>query len=98
MLYVDDGAFPFEYWKQLTLVAQLISDHFKRFGMEMHIRRGGGFSKIECMFFPPPGLFKNKEILPASENGILDGLLYRPNTVRAKEEERLVGQRQSIIG
>ena len=41
MLYVDDGAFPLEDREQLALGAQLIFDHFKRFGLEMHIGRGG---------------------------------------------------------
>ena len=42
VLYVDDGAFPFKYREQITLGAQLIFDHFKLFGLEMHISRGGG--------------------------------------------------------
>ena len=45
VLYVDDGAFTSEYRKQLTLVAQLIFDHFKRFGLEMHIGRVGKSSE-----------------------------------------------------
>ena len=75
VLYGDDGAFTFEDQKQLTLGAQLIFDHFKIFGLEMHIGRGEKASKTECVFFPPPGFFKNKHILPASENGSLDELV-----------------------
>ena len=88
MLYVDDGAFPFEDWEQLTLGAQLIFDHFKRFGMEMNIGRGEKSSKTECVFFPPWGFFKKKHILPASENGMLDESVERPKPVCAKEEEK----------
>ena len=88
MLYVDDGTFPFEDWEQLTLGAQLIFDHLNIFGLEMHIWQGEKFSKTECVFFPPPGLFKKKNILPASENFRLDELVERPKTVLAKEEEK----------
>ena len=88
VLYIDDGAFMFEDRKQLTLGAQLIFDHFKRFGMEMHIGRGGKASEIECLFFSLPGFFKKKHILPASENVRVDELVERPKTVRAKEEEK----------
>ena len=42
VLYVDDGAFPFEDREKLTFGAQLIFDHSKIFGLEMHIGRGGG--------------------------------------------------------
>ena len=65
VLYVDNGAFPFEDWKKLKLGAQLIFDRFKIFGLEMHIGQGGGSSKTECVFFPQPGLFKKEHILPA---------------------------------
>ena len=50
VLYVGDGDFPFEDQEQLTLGAQLIFDHFKIFGLEMHIRRGGKSSKTERVF------------------------------------------------
>ena len=66
ILYVDDGAFLFEYQEQLTLGAQLIFGHFNVFGMDMHIRRGGESSNTEFVFFPPLGLFKKKHIFPAS--------------------------------
>ena len=41
VIYVNNGAFMFKDRKQLTLGAQLIFDQFKRFGLEMHIGRGG---------------------------------------------------------
>ena len=40
VLYIDDGAFPFEYRDQLVKGVQLIYDHFKRFGLDMHIGKG----------------------------------------------------------
>ena len=85
VLYVNNGTFPFEYWEQLTLGAQLIFDHFKIFGLEMNIGRGEKSSKTECVLFPTPGFFKKKQILPASENGRLDVLVVRPKTVHEKE-------------
>ena len=51
ILYVDDGAFPFEDRDQLTKGVQLIYEHFKRFGLEMHIGKGAKSSKTECVFF-----------------------------------------------
>ena len=51
VLYVDYGALPFEDWDQLTKGVQSIYDHFKRFGLEMHIGRGAKPSKTECVFF-----------------------------------------------
>ena len=88
MLYVDDGAFPFEDREQLMLGAQLIFDHFKIFGLEMHIGRGGKSSKTECVLFPPTGFFKENQILPASENNILDALIEMPKTVCETEEKK----------
>ena len=75
VLYVDDGAFPFEDREQLTEGVQLISDHFKRFVLEMHIGRGKKMSKTGCVFFPPPDFFWRKQILPAQENGGIDALI-----------------------
>ena len=88
VLYVDDGALTFEEQKQFTLDAQIIFDHLKRFGLEMNIRRGGNFSKAECVVFPPPWLSKKKRILPTLENGMLDKLVERLKTVRTKKEEK----------
>ena len=71
VLYVDDGDFPFEDRDQLTKGVQLIYDHFKRFGFEMHIGRGAKPSKTDCVFFPPPGFFKRRQILPSMDNGVI---------------------------
>jgi hypothetical protein len=53
LLYVDDGAFLFETLEELTRGANYIHDHFKVFGLKMHIGRDGGKSKTECVYFPP---------------------------------------------
>ena len=69
VLYVDDGAFPFKNCEQLTCGLSLIYLHFTRFGLEMHVVRGKKVPKTECIFFPPPGFFIWKSIMPAV-NGI----------------------------
>ena len=60
VLYVDDGAFPFENRLQLELGLSLIHNHFIKFGIEMHIGRGNKASKTECIFFPTPEFFHQK--------------------------------------
>ena len=65
VLYVDDGAFPFKDHEQLTRGLSLIYSHFTCFGLEMHVGRGEKDSKTECIFFPPPGFFGRKGIMPA---------------------------------
>ena len=51
VLYVDNGTFPFEDRYQLAKGVQLIYDHFKQYGLEMHIGKGVKPSKAECVFF-----------------------------------------------
>ena len=60
VLYVDNGAFPFEDRLQLELGLSLIHNHFVKFDLDMYIGRGNKASKTECIFFPPPG-FSPKE-------------------------------------
>ena len=69
VLYVDDGAFPFENRLQLKLGLSLIHNHFVKFEIEMHIGRGNKASKTECIFFPPPGFFHQKKIVSCEING-----------------------------
>ena len=71
VLYVNDGAFPFEDRYQLAKGVQLIYDHFKLFGLEMHIGIGAKPSKTDCVFFPPQVFLKRKQTLPAMENGVI---------------------------
>ena len=47
VLYVDDGAFTFEDQDQLTRGLNLIYQHFARFRLKMHIRKGKKSSKAK---------------------------------------------------
>ena len=91
---MENGALPFEDRDQLTKRLQLIYDHFKQFGLEMHIGRGAKPSKTEYVLFPPPGFFKRKKILPAMENGVIKAMVEKTRTVRylhegkCRQEER----------
>ena len=58
MLYVDDGAFAFDARKETESVSNLVSKHFNRFGLQMHIGSKSKPSKTECVFLPAPGHFK----------------------------------------
>ncbi len=62
-LYVDDGAFPFNTQDSLSKGMNLVFKHFARFGLEIHIGRNGGESKTECVFFPPPQFFQQRQSL-----------------------------------
>ena len=86
VLYVDNGDFPFENREQMTNGVQLISDYFKRFGLEMHIGRGTKISKTECVFFPPPGFLWRKQNTPAKENGEIDALTEKVKVVKESHE------------
>ena len=54
LLYVDDGAFTFQSWKELELGSSVIRDqcptNARRYSLES--------IKTEAVFFPQPGLFK----------------------------------------
>ena len=43
-------------------------------------------SKTECIFFPPPGFFRRKQILPAEENGGIDALIEKFKVVKESHE------------
>ena len=62
---MDDGALLFEDRDQLTRGLSLIYSYFTRFSLDMHVGRGEKASKTECVFFPPPGFFGRKSIMPA---------------------------------
>ncbi len=57
-LYVNDGAFIFMMCADLTKGLDLNYKHYAHFGLEMHIGREGSPSKTECVFFPPPRVFR----------------------------------------
>jgi hypothetical protein len=54
LLFVDDGAFLFDSPDQLKKGASILYDHFRKFGLKMHIGRDNEKSKTEIMYFPPP--------------------------------------------
>lgn len=54
-LYADDAGIIFESREKLLEGTQLIYDHFKRFGLTMHVGRDGAASKTEAMYFPGAG-------------------------------------------
>ena len=68
VLYVDNGAFTFEDHNQLTQGLTLISHHFTRFGLEVHLGKGKKSSKTECIFFSPSGFSGRKFNLPAKNS------------------------------
>ena len=71
VLYVYDGAFPFEDCDQLKRGISLVFYHFSTFWLEIHIGRGDKASKTKCIFFPPPGFKKRKRIL-TGDDGEMD--------------------------
>jgi hypothetical protein len=71
-LYVDDGAFPFGTREDLINGMELIYQHFRRFGLEMHIGQGTSQSKTECVFFPPPQFFQHSQHQDAAATTIVE--------------------------
>jgi hypothetical protein len=61
-LYKDNRAFPFDTRESLMRGMTLVYWHFGRFGLEMHIERNDGQSKMECVFFPPPQFFQQCQL------------------------------------
>jgi hypothetical protein len=55
ILYVDDGMFVINTKSDMAKGAEILRKHMERFGLIMHIGRGGKKLKIEAVFFPPPG-------------------------------------------
>jgi hypothetical protein len=58
-LYVYNGAFIFTSHADLARGLELVCKHFGRLGLKMHIGQGMSPSKMECVFFPPPGFFNS---------------------------------------
>ena len=94
VLYVDNGAFHFQDRDQLAKGFQLIYDHFKQFGLEMHIGKGAKSFKTECVFFLPSVFFKRKQTLPAMGNRTEKTMVEKTRSVReshkgkSRREER----------
>jgi hypothetical protein len=51
-LYADDCAVLFEKRENMIEGTQILYNHLKRFGLTMHVGRGGGKSKTEAMYVP----------------------------------------------
>ena len=58
MIYVDDGTFAFKRRKETEIGSNLVFNHFRCFGLQMHIGSKSKPSKTECVFFPAPNHFK----------------------------------------
>jgi hypothetical protein len=54
-LYADDGAFLFETRSDLEKGTKLIYEHFRKFGLQMHIGENGKESKTEAVVFKAAG-------------------------------------------
>ena len=68
LLYIDDGAFVFNNRANLERGAEVINEHFKKFGMEMHVGRDEKKAKTEFMFVPTQEFFK--VLKPRSPYGV----------------------------
>ena len=73
---------------QMEKGVELIFSHFTKFGLEMHIGRGGKSSKTECIFFPPPGFFLRRQILPDPCKEDSDAVVPRQKEKRESHETR----------
>jgi len=54
LLFINDSAFLFQSQDEMEKAAQIIHDHFKKFGLQMHVRSKEAKSRTEAMYFPPP--------------------------------------------
>jgi hypothetical protein len=79
-LYVDDGAFIFSSWANMTQGLALVHKYFGQLRLEMHIGRDAAPSKMECIFFPSPGFLQSCIPLALAhndnsdaENALVDG-------------------------
>jgi hypothetical protein len=55
--------FSIRYMRQISKSINLVFKHFTHVGLEMHIGRNGEESKTECVFFPPPQFFQQRQSL-----------------------------------
>ena len=53
LLYIDDGAFLFNSREDLIKGTNMLYDHFKAFGLSMHIGENGNKSKSDVMYIAP---------------------------------------------
>ena len=52
LLFINNGAFLFQSQGEMEKAAQIIHDHFKKFGLQMHVVSKETKSKTEAMYFP----------------------------------------------
>ena len=52
LLFINDGAFLFQCQDKMEKATQIIHDHFKKFGLQMHIRSKETKSKTEAVSSP----------------------------------------------
>jgi hypothetical protein len=63
-----------------------IHSHLARFGLEVHIGRGGDLSKTKCVFFPPPQFFNDKLNHPSlTDDSTNDGDLWLISPTKCNE-------------
>ena len=60
MIYVDGGAFVFEFRTDTKKGITLLSDHFARFGLKMHIGTGKTPRILNAYFTLPQVSLKNE--------------------------------------
>jgi len=65
----------------MTRGAQLVFDHFAKFGLIMHIGRNGSKSKTEAIFFPPK-LGTNQTQQSTSQIAVADGYITFTNNFK----------------
>ena len=53
ILYIDDGTFMFDSREDLIKGTNMLYEHFKMFGLSMHIGKDGKKSKTEAMYISP---------------------------------------------
>ena len=95
MLYVDDGAFVFESRTDTEKGTTLLTNHFARFGLEMHIVTEGKSSKTECVFSRP-----QVSLIHEHYHSLLSTsppCLYRINTVRNRDAHTRTNNTSSAV-
>ena len=88
MLYVNDGAFTFPSRLELELGSAVIRRHFTHFALEMHVGSTTKASKMEAVFFPPPGFFKPPSLPNSKTYGSSLPLVTKPKQ-ESKNKKRL---------
>lgn len=70
-LFADDSAFLFESHEDLSVGLEYVYKHFKAFGVDMHVGRGGEKSKTVAVFFPVKDEAGNTQSVSfVDENGV----------------------------